>query len=130
MPTATPERHRAISAMFMEHAEDQFRQGDLLQASEKAWGGVAHYINGIALENGWPAGNHKALGDCAKRLIARDPAQADLRLGQWASVQLLHANFYQELSSEDDVRRGIDNANALISAFRDLADRPDPSEYP
>ena len=51
MPATTPERHHDISAMFMEHAEDQFRQGDLLQASEKAWGAVAHCISAIARES-------------------------------------------------------------------------------
>lgn len=34
---AAAEQHREISSQFLEHAEDEFRKGDLLQASEKAW---------------------------------------------------------------------------------------------
>ena len=48
MNMATAEQHRKISTQFLEHAEDELRKGDLLQASEKAWGAVSHYVNSIA----------------------------------------------------------------------------------
>ena len=48
MNVATAEQHREISTQFLEHAEDELRKGDLLQASEKAWGAVSHYVNSIA----------------------------------------------------------------------------------
>ena len=130
MPATTPERHHDISAMFMEHAEDQFRQGDLLQASEKAWGAVAHCISGIARKSGWPVGTHKHLVDHAERLIARDDAQAERRHRQWDAVELLHVNFYQEIRSENQVRRGIEDAKELIEAFKELAGLPDTPESP
>ena len=130
MPATTPERHHDISAMFMEHAEDQFRQGDLLQASEKAWGAVAHCISAIARERGWAVGTHRHLITHAEKLIARDAAQAERRHRQWDAVELLHINFYQEIRSENQVRRGIEDAKELIEAFRELADRPDTPKLP
>ncbi len=35
---ATVEQHRDISTQFLDQAEQEFNKGDLLQASEKAWG--------------------------------------------------------------------------------------------
>ena len=48
MRVVTAEQHREISAQFLDHAEDEFRKGDLLQASEKAWGAVSHHVNSVA----------------------------------------------------------------------------------
>ena len=49
---ATTARHQEISRTFLEHAEIEFGKGDLLQASEKAWGAVAHYVKSVAKERG------------------------------------------------------------------------------
>ena len=35
---ATATEHRGISDSFLDNAERELEQGDLLQASEKAWG--------------------------------------------------------------------------------------------
>ena len=35
---ASADQHRAISTQFLDQAEQEFSKGDLLQASEKAWG--------------------------------------------------------------------------------------------
>ena len=48
MKAISAKRHREISAQFLNHVEDEFRKGDLLQASEKAWDAVAHYVNSVA----------------------------------------------------------------------------------
>ena len=56
MRVVTAEQHREISAQFLDHAEDEFRKGDLLQASEKAWGAVSHYVNSVARQRKWPLG--------------------------------------------------------------------------
>ena len=45
---ATTARHQEISDQFLSDAEVEFQRGDLLQASEKAWGAVAHYIEAVA----------------------------------------------------------------------------------
>ena len=118
---ATTERHRDISTLFLEHAADEYRKGDLLQASEKAWGAVAHCANSIARDRGWDLGTHRHLAENIKRLISRDPANASHRRRLLRSVESLHANFYQEFMDEDSVREGIDDARELIGALKDLA---------
>ena len=125
---ASAERHCEISAEFMEHADDQMRQGDLLQASEKAWGAVAHCVNSIARANGWRTGSNELLVANARRLYERDRDQIDHRRRLWQGARSLHANFYQELLDEGEVRQGINDAKELIEAFMELADRPDVSE--
>ena len=57
----TAAQHREISAQFLDHAEDEFRRGDLLQASEKAWGAVSHSVNAVARQRSWPLGSHRRL---------------------------------------------------------------------
>ena len=50
-----------------------------------------------------------------------DPPNTDnLRL-KWISAEALHVNFYQELDTEDDVRRQIGDAKDLIAALEALA---------
>ena len=116
----TADQHRYISAQFMGHAEDEFRKGDLLQASEKAWGAVSHYLNFIARQRGWPLGSHKRMIENANNPISRDPTQAEHRRRLLRSVEALHANFYQAFLDEDSVREGIEDVKELIRALEDL----------
>ena len=119
----TVERHQEICEQFLAHAEDEYDSGDNLQAAEKAWGAFAHCVNSIAIEEGWKVGTHRLLRDNAIRLIDRDPERAEVRRLQLSAVELLHVNFYKELTTGDEVRHGIDDSRALIEAMRDLASR-------
>ena len=116
----TAQQHREISAQFLDHAEDEFRKGDLLQASEKAWGAVSHYVNSIARQRNWPLGSHGRLIQNANTLISRDPDNAEHRRRLLRSVEALHANFYNAFLDEDSVREGIQDARELIGALEDL----------
>ena len=117
---ATAEQHREISTQFLDHAEDEFRKGDLLQASEKAWGAVSHYVNSVARQRNWPLGSHRRLIENANELINRDPNNATERRRLLRSMEALHANFYQAYLDEDSVREGIEDAKDLIRALADL----------
>ena len=112
----TAEQHREISAQFLDHAEDEFRKGELLQASEKAWGAVSHYVNSVARQRGWPLGTNGRLIQNANTLISRDPATAEHRRRLLRSVEALHANFYNAFLDEDSVREGIQDARELIGS--------------
>ncbi len=46
------------SERLIRHAEEQLVSGDRLQASEKAWGAVAHHLKGIAEQRGWSYRTH------------------------------------------------------------------------
>ncbi len=121
---ATPDQHRKISAQFLDHAEDELRKGDLLQASEKAWGAVSHSVNAIARQRGWPLGSHRHLIENANELINREPDQAVSRRRLLRSVEALHANFYQAFLDDDSVRDGIEDAKELIRSLEHLNANP------
>ena len=117
---ASADQHRAISTQFLDQAEQEFSKGDLLQASEKAWGAFSHYVNSVARQRGWPLGSHRNLIENAHTLINTSPGQAEHRRRLVRSVEALHANFYQAFLDEDSVRDGIDDAKALSEALSDL----------
>ncbi len=119
---AAAQRHLDISDMFLDHAEEEFRKGDLLQAAEKAWGAVAHCMNGIARKNSWPLGTHLRLRENLRRLISRDMQKFERRRLLFISAESLHANFYQEFMPPESVRQGIDDARELVAALKVLAD--------
>ncbi len=117
---ASAERHAEISGVFMEHAEELLEDGDMLQASEKAWGAVAHCIKSIAQRRNWPSGTHEALGVIKDRLAAEsdDPAKI---LSLYKIVGTLHTNFYEDNLDESKVRIGVRNARELIAILQRIA---------
>ncbi len=117
---ATAEQHREISIQFLNHVDDELRKGDLLQASEKAWGAVSHYVNSVARQRNWPLGSHRQLIENATKLINQDPVHASDRRRLLRSIESLHANFNQAFMDEDLVKGGIEDAKELISILEDL----------
>ena len=117
---ATAKQHQEISLQFLDHAEEELRKGDLLQASEKAWGAVSHFVNSVARQRNWPLGSHRQLIDNANRLIDQDPANARHRRRLLLAIEALHANFYHAHLDEVLVGEGIEGAKELIRALDGL----------
>ena len=111
---ATTERHGQISAQFLEQAEAELRNGDLLQASEKAWGAVTHYVNSLAREYGWPMGGHNDVRANARKVmrLTDDPEQSHVR---FTLAEGLHGNFYHEFSDAEAVALALRNTRILLS---------------
>ena len=114
---ATTERHEAIRAVFLDHAEEEFEKGDMLQASEKAWGAVAHYVKSVAKANGWSDGSHRDIAVNARRLLDLTPDPEGNRK-RFALINMLHVNFYEEDLDPKDVEVGIRDARWLIDAMK------------
>ncbi len=117
---ATPAQHQEISERFLSHAQEEFEKGDQLQASEKAWGAVAHYVQSVAKERGWQVGSHRNTIENAARLIelSSDPAGNRTRL---SAIIGLHANFYEVHMPERLVEQGIEDARDLLTALKEAA---------
>ena len=110
-------QHKEISERFLKHARRELEQGDLLQASEKSWGAVAHYVKAIAHEEGWPDGTHGDIAKNARKLIVlTDDPSSNRRMFQ--AMNALHVNFYEADLDEDDVRISVQDARTLIAEMK------------
>ena len=119
---ATTTRHEEISDRFLEHAGEEFEKGDMLQASEKAWGAVAHYVKSVAKARGWPDGSHWDIANNARKLLDLTP-DPDGNRTKLALINMLHVNFYEEDLDPKDVELGIRHAHVLIDAMREAESR-------
>ena len=119
---ATATEHRGISDRFLDHAEREYSRGGMLQASEKTWGALAHYVKAVAKSRGWATGTHRQVNVNAMRLIelTATPAENTNILG---ALNGLHSNFYEAQYTEAQVRQGIASARNLIAAMREAEKR-------
>ena len=102
----------------MIHADDQFETGDFLQASEKAWGAVAHFLKAHAEGRGMPHTGHYHLRQVANHLVRETGID---RVGElFAICESLHANYYQAWMSEDELERRLANTKELIALLQEI----------
>ena len=66
--TTRAEGFTNTSAELMAKAEDALSQGDLLRASEKAWGAAAHMVKAVAERRRWRHTGHRELFQVVSRL--------------------------------------------------------------
>ena len=117
---ATVERHAEISAEFIERAEDMLRAGDPLQASEKAWGAVAHCLKSIAKRRNPPSGTRAALSILVNRL-ANESDDPEMIVELYMRVGLPHTNFYEDRFKRETVERGVRSAGELTAILQEIA---------
>ncbi len=128
MTQAEIEHHLEISERFLQQAEAEFEMGDLLQASEKAWGAVAHYLKSVAKYRGWQNRTHRDLTDIAFDL-AYETDSLDRINYLYDSAGSLHANFYEDSLSHQLVPDSMTEAEELISGLYGRT-RPPPEVRP
>ena len=106
------ESHAVHSERLLRHAEEQLTNGDRLQASEKAWGAVAHQLKGIAEQRGWSYRTHADVFRIVDRLSRemREPRLKTL----FAVANGLHQNFNEDAMELDYVRSEIDGVKELL----------------
>ena len=109
----TPSEHVTITLRLLEHADEQLRQGDLVQASEKGWGAAAHYLKAVAKQRGWTNSSHRDFFTIKNRLAGEtgNPNRVSELFGV---IRGLHQNFYEPLYSQDDVRVAINSAREFV----------------
>ena len=100
------DNHLQISRRFSRQADDELTAGDHLQASEKAWGAVAHYLKSIAIRREWRHGGHRDYYVIINRL-AEETANPEEFTMLFRLADSLHAHFYNDFKSSEDVRDNI-----------------------
>ena len=112
------ERYIRTSRQFIVQAQEEFDRGDMLQASEKAWGAAAQAVKATAEQRGWEHNTHARLFDNLKRVSREtgDPELHDL----FHVANSLHQNLYEGWQTDDSVRRGILRVKILVERLTAL----------
>ena len=113
MSEPTPStKYTELSLRLIRQAEDEFGQGDFVQASEKAWGAVAHAVKAVATYRGWNHQTHSLLFDVSGQ-IADELGRPGLRR-LFRTASLMHQNYYEDYMPSDEVQSGIEDAKAYL----------------
>ena len=109
---------------LMEHAEAMLKEGDRLQASERAYGAYRHQLKALNEERGWNYGGRdgfvrlkKHVADLAQKELGIEEKQMRLLM---IAPEDLHTNFYNDTRPLDEIQDGIEFTKELIDILRQL----------
>ena len=105
--------HLNTSYRFIEQAQEEFDKGDILQASEKAWGAAARAVKAAAEQRGWEHRSHAHLFESVAK-IASETSDGELRM-LFSAANTLHQNFYEGSQNEEFVQDNIQHVLALVN---------------
>ena len=111
--------HASISRQFISKAEEYAGAGDLLQASEKAWGAAAHAVKAVAEKRGWEHSGHRELFRVIGNMAVETGQPEMRRLFHVANS--LHSN--EGWLGADDVSDGIEAVKELLALLPGATDR-------
>jgi hypothetical protein len=98
--------------IFIRQAQEELDEGDLRQASEKAWGAAAQALKALAEERDWNHDRHSLLFDIVGQV--NDERRRDRLNRLFGVANQMHGNFYEDWLGETDVQYGIDTVKALM----------------
>ena len=104
--------HLQVCYQFIEQAEEELDEGDILQASEKAWGAATRVVKAAAVTRGWSHETYSALRKNVARIAGATQDQELKRLFKTANG--LHQNFYEGSQDEEDVRQSLADVRLFI----------------
>lgn len=107
------EKYIRTSRQFLTQAQQEFAKGDMLQASEKAWGAAAHAVKATAEQRGWEHGTHARLFENINK-ISRETGDDELHV-LFHVANSLHQNFYEDWQTDDFVQSGIQQVRLLVN---------------
>ncbi len=112
--------HTETAVTFLLKARAYLDEGDLLQASEKGWGGAAQLVKAAAEERGWRHTSHGDLYRAVDRLVDE---RGDVQLRRlFHSASALHQNFYEGWMSEESVADGLAAVEDFTQRLADAID--------
>ena len=104
--------YREASKTLLQQAYKELDDGDLRQASEKAWGAAAQIIKAIAQQREWEHETHRHIRLAADRLTKDTEDRRINRL--YRSATSLHVNWYENWDSADEVSDGLTDVEQLV----------------
>ncbi len=128
MRASPPERYAAMSAHFLQEAEERLAQGDLQQAAEKIWGAAAQAVKAYAQRQGW---NHHAHNHLLAAVTYLSLAFNRSDLASWYdSANFMHHNFYEHQLDEDVIRIRLGHVRQLVALLAELGHAELPQSQP
>ena len=108
----TPQKYAALARGFRNSAWQHLNDGDLPQASNKAWGLVAETVKDISAQHGRIIHTHIAIMKVVDELALLVASAGDVDTAHWigaalATASRLHINFYEDDLSENSVIGGL-----------------------
>ena len=99
--------------------------GDLPQASNKAWGMVAETVKAISAEHGGIIHKHLSILRVSGELAGLVRAAGDAETAAWINnsfsrAQMLHVNFYENEETADQVADGVQLSEQLMELLYQL----------
>lgn len=88
----TSTEHIETAKQFLADSDQEFLDGDELQASEKLWGAASHAVMAIAEQRGLSYGSHRDMKKVAQ--ILADECDDPLIQAGFLAAEKFHANFY------------------------------------
>ena len=121
----TAQEYAAMAQEFRASAWERLEQGDMDQASKKAWKLVAETVKAISAHYGSIIHSHRAILEVADELARLVGNAGDMETKVWINTVLvtargLHSNFYENELPADTVRGGIISCEELSRRLYEL----------
>jgi len=108
--------HLSLCEKYLREAEEFLSKGDVVQASEKAWGAAAQIVKAMAAKEGVEIRSHKGLHEYVGKIVERT---GDCEIGRlWRSASALHVNFYENWLPIGLVKDGIEDVKKLVEKLK------------
>lgn len=98
------------------HSGKMVREGDRLQASEKAWGAVAHALKIVAERRNWPYAGRSDAKVIIKHIA--DLTGNYKAVKQFDDVEELHGNYYADVYPMEDIKTRRASAKELLAFLK------------
>ena len=109
------QEHAQAAKEFLDEADREFAEGDVLQASEKMWGAASHAIMAVALQRGQPCGTHRLMINAARE-VADELDDVWLKAGI-SVAQQFHANFYHGFMETEDLEPNAEIVRGVCCTY-------------
>ena len=116
------EKYTGAAREFLGKAQEALSEGDLAQASEKAWGAAAQMLKAVAERRGWPHGGHAHLYEVVRLLVEETGDHQISTLFHVAGN--LHNNFYENWLPMELVAAGLTDVRQLVDKLEQLLVSP------
>ena len=108
----SPQHYAALAQSFRSSAWKHLDEGDLPQASNKAWGLVAETVKAVSAQHGGIIHTHRAIWQVVQELARLVGDSGDPQTRRWINISFraarsLHFNFYEDRDPEGDVLDGL-----------------------